>query len=726
MRRIYKTTTAMVTCLSLIAPQLAVAQDQQTQGADEQVILPPDQQQEAEAGQAQEPQSAPEPAAEPVPAPAEQPQAQPQAEAPSPGDPQVQGASSASESPAQESAAEPAAELQTQDEPAPPQGEAAAQDQPTPAPAPKPDVTQAEEPQPKPAVVEAAEPPMAQPDPSVQQGEPAPKPDTPAAVSPADPAPAQKPQQDAATPQDTGQAGQPAAVPDAEALKEALEAEATPEKPQSAQEAEPQAETHGAAQPQVDPARADETQPSQTPDAQELERRLQEQAQQSGSESGGPSEQPSDQALPDEQAAGEEPRPDAQELERRLQEQADGQPEQTAPEQAQSEQAPAEQAAEVQAPEAQAQPNAVAQRAAEETAPAAAAALAAGDAEPAQGQLNEVQITEENARSSAEEFATSVMQGMQQQQQQPAGDPQAQEARRDDDDDTVKDIAKLLLAGAAGMAVGKMLSNDRQVALNTGDRVVVTLPDGSQQVIKDDNALLYRPGSNVQTETFDDGSTRTTVLRADGSRVVTIRDANMNILRRTLLRADGTETRLIDDTQAQPVQISTLPAPPPVRINRERLDEAALREALSREAAVDRRFSLGQIRNIPEVRALVAPVNVPEITFDTGSSAITPDQAQQLATLGKVIRDSIDRNPREIYMIEGYTDAVGSDAANLALSDRRAESVALALTEYFQVPPENMVVQGYGEQFLLVPTDGPERQNRRVAVRRITQLLAQN
>ncbi|MCY1374900.1 proteobacterial sortase system peptidoglycan-associated protein [compost metagenome] len=147
---------------------------------------------------------------------------------------------------------------------------------------------------------------------------------------------------------------------------------------------------------------------------------------------------------------------------------------------------------------------------------------------------------------------------------------------------------------------------------------------------------------------------------------------------------------------------------------------------MRREAAIDRRFSLGQIRNIPEVRALVAPVNMPGITFETGSAAITPDQAQQLATLGKVIRDSIDQNPREIYMIEGYTDAVGSDAANLALSDRRAESVALALTEYFQVPPENMVVQGYGEQFLLVPTEGPERQNRRVAVRRITGLLAQN
>ena len=77
-------------------------------------------------------------------------------------------------------------------------------------------------------------------------------------------------------------------------------------------------------------------------------------------------------------------------------------------------------------------------------------------------------------------------------------------------------------------------------------------------------------------------------------------------------------------------------------------------------------------------------------------------------------------------MIEGYTDAVGSKASNLALSDRRAESLALALTEYFQVPPENMVVQGYGEDFLLVPSDGPQRENRRVGVRRITDLLEQS
>ena len=58
-----------------------------------------------------------------------------------------------------------------------------------------------------------------------------------------------------------------------------------------------------------------------------------------------------------------------------------------------------------------------------------------------------------------------------------------------------------------------------------------------------------------------------------------------------------------------------------------------------------------------------------------------------------------------------------------ALSDRRAESVANVLSEQFEVPPENLVTQGYGEQYLKVQTDAPDRINRRVAVRRITPLM---
>ena len=66
---------------------------------------------------------------------------------------------------------------------------------------------------------------------------------------------------------------------------------------------------------------------------------------------------------------------------------------------------------------------------------------------------------------------------------------------------------------------------------------------------------------------------------------------------------------------------------------------------------------------------------------------------------------------------------VGAAGQNLALSDRRAESVALALTEYFDSPPENMIVQGYGETELLIDTQANEPANRRVEVKVITPLM---
>jgi outer membrane protein OmpA-like peptidoglycan-associated protein len=77
-----------------------------------------------------------------------------------------------------------------------------------------------------------------------------------------------------------------------------------------------------------------------------------------------------------------------------------------------------------------------------------------------------------------------------------------------------------------------------------------------------------------------------------------------------------------------------------------------------------------------------------------------------------------------VFLIEGHTDAVGSDESNLELSDRRAETVARLLTDLYDVPPENLVTQGYGERYLKVETDEAERANRRATVRRITPLVA--
>jgi outer membrane protein OmpA-like peptidoglycan-associated protein len=112
-----------------------------------------------------------------------------------------------------------------------------------------------------------------------------------------------------------------------------------------------------------------------------------------------------------------------------------------------------------------------------------------------------------------------------------------------------------------------------------------------------------------------------------------------------------------------------------------------------------------------------------DVTFETGSWQLSLAQIDKLGVIADGISQALSRNPQEVFMIEGYTDATGKEEDNLSLSDRRAEAVAVALTEQFKVPPENLVTQGYGEQYPKVDTQGPEEANRRVAVRRITPLI---
>lgn len=291
----------------------------------------------------------------------------------------------------------------------------------------------------------------------------------------------------------------------------------------------------------------------------------------------------------------------------------------------------------------------------------------------------------------------------------------------------MSDLQKAGLIALGAAVVGAVLLNGQKVESNTGDRVIVVDEDNGYQILKDDDALLRQPGSDVRTQRFSDGSTRTNVMRGDGTEIVTIRDSAGRVLRRVLIETDGREYVLFDDTQNfAPVVVRDLPEPSVDMFDYQAAsDRESLRAAL---LAADRRdigrsFSLQQVRDINEVRQLSPEINLQNITFATASSAIQPSQAQQLRQMGLLMRDVIAENPTELFLIEGYTDAIGGPGYNLLLSDRRAESVALAFNEYFDVPTENMVVQGYGERFLKIPTQQAERVNRRVAVRRITTLV---
>nr|WP_285292790.1 OmpA family protein [Aureimonas altamirensis] len=138
---------------------------------------------------------------------------------------------------------------------------------------------------------------------------------------------------------------------------------------------------------------------------------------------------------------------------------------------------------------------------------------------------------------------------------------------------------------------------------------------------------------------------------------------------------------------------------------------------------VERIYSVDEVRRSARIRDKVRRIDLATINFAFGSADIEQDEVRNLQALADAVARVIEENPSESFLLEGHTDAVGSNVANLALSDRRAESVAVALTEYFDIPPENLITQGYGEEQLKVNTQEPNRENRRVTLRRITPLV---
>jgi len=275
-----------------------------------------------------------------------------------------------------------------------------------------------------------------------------------------------------------------------------------------------------------------------------------------------------------------------------------------------------------------------------------------------------------------------------------------------------------------------------------GGRTVITEPGriiirdpGGQSYIRHSEVDSFRYGArDIQTQTVG-GETRTVVIRPDGTQVITVIGRDGQLLRRIRRDDRGREIIIIDNSYRDPRAVGgfyvALP-PPVIRIPYDRyiVDSEDAPPDLIYDTMVappvdriERRYSLDEIRYSPNVRQLMPSIDVNTINFETGSWEIPPDQAAKLQAIADGLNRAIQANPREVFLIEGHTDAVGNDVDNLSLSDRRAESAATLLTQQFAVPAENLTSQGYGEQYLKEQTDGPSRINRRVTIRRITPLL---
>lgn len=110
---------------------------------------------------------------------------------------------------------------------------------------------------------------------------------------------------------------------------------------------------------------------------------------------------------------------------------------------------------------------------------------------------------------------------------------------------------------------------------------------------------------------------------------------------------------------------------------------------------------------------------IPELMFDYNSWALKPGSALAI----KVISEEMLSSKKGFFVkVEGHTDNVGASSYNEKLSLQRATAVAEIMVDKYNIPPENMFIEGYGESR---PIDSNETAEGRSNNRRVDILLIQ-
>jgi outer membrane protein OmpA-like peptidoglycan-associated protein len=141
------------------------------------------------------------------------------------------------------------------------------------------------------------------------------------------------------------------------------------------------------------------------------------------------------------------------------------------------------------------------------------------------------------------------------------------------------------------------------------------------------------------------------------------------------------------------------------------------------DVAPEEKLTLPQLKRSQRMRRKAPSIDIQAINFRTGSAQIERGELWKVDRIAQAIDNILQENPDELFLIEGHTDAVGSRGSNQTLSQRRAQSLVETLGQYYDIPNYALEAEGYGEDFLLVPTTRENWRNRRVTLRRITDFI---
>jgi len=106
-----------------------------------------------------------------------------------------------------------------------------------------------------------------------------------------------------------------------------------------------------------------------------------------------------------------------------------------------------------------------------------------------------------------------------------------------------------------------------------------------------------------------------------------------------------------------------------------------------------------------------------QVNFAYDSADLTNEALITLKALGEALQDA--RLQGSNFMIVGHTDAKGSDAYNMTLSEKRALAVRNHLAFFYGVEAARLASIGRGESQLAYPSDPENELNRRVEIRNV-------
>jgi outer membrane protein OmpA-like peptidoglycan-associated protein len=126
-----------------------------------------------------------------------------------------------------------------------------------------------------------------------------------------------------------------------------------------------------------------------------------------------------------------------------------------------------------------------------------------------------------------------------------------------------------------------------------------------------------------------------------------------------------------------------------------------------------RSLSLGEREEIAEIASTKPKIDL-EIQFDYNSAEIRASSMPSVQALGQALSNASLRG--STFVVAGHTDAIGSEAYNQELSERRADTIKRYLTEKYGIAGSDLVTVGYGKSKPKDPNAPLDPVNRRVQV----------